>query len=84
IKTGGKVKGRGMFCGVDVGSGELADEICRECFEDGLIIETSGAFGEVVKVLAPLSIDVSLFEQGLDIVAKAVDRVIKARHSKAA
>lgn len=84
IKTGGKVKGRGMFRGVDVGSGELADEICRECFENGLIIETSGAFGEVVKVLAPLSIEVALFEQGLDIMAKAADSVIKARHSKAA
>jgi diaminobutyrate-2-oxoglutarate transaminase len=84
IKTGGKVKGRGMFRGVDVGSGELADEICRECFENGLIIETSGAFGEVVKVLAPLSIEVALFEQGLGIMAKAADSVIKARHSKAA
>ncbi|WP_028467002.1 MULTISPECIES: diaminobutyrate--2-oxoglutarate transaminase [Nisaea] len=84
IKTGGKVKGRGMFRGVDVGSGELADEICRECFENGLIIETSGAFGEVVKVLAPLSIDVGLFEQGLDIMANAADSVIKARQSKAA
>lgn len=84
IKTGGKVKGRGMFRGVDVGSGELADEICRECFENGLIIETSGGFGEVVKVLAPLSIDVGLFEQGLDIMANAADSVIKARQSKAA
>ncbi|MEP3114514.1 diaminobutyrate--2-oxoglutarate transaminase [Nisaea sp.] len=84
IKTGGKVKGRGMFRGVDVGSGELADEICRACFENGLIIETSGAFGEVVKVLAPLSIDVGLFEQGLGIMAKAAESVIKARHSKAA
>ncbi|WP_323798407.1 diaminobutyrate--2-oxoglutarate transaminase [Nisaea sp.] len=84
IKTGGKVKGRGMFRGVDVGSGELADEICRACFENGLIIETSGAFGEVVKVLAPLSIDVGLFEQGLDIMAKAADSAIKARQSEAA
>ena len=84
IKTGGKVKGRGMFRGVDVGSGELADEICRECFENGLIIETSGAFGEVVKVLAPLSIEVALFEQGLGIMAKAADSVLKARLSKAA
>lgn len=84
IKTGGKVKGRGMFRGVDVGSGELADEICRACFENGLIIETSGAFGEVVKVLAPLSIDVGLFEQGLDIMANAADSVIKARQTEAA
>jgi len=84
IKTGGKVKGRGMFRGVDVGSGELADEICRECFENGLIIETSGAHGEVVKVLAPLTIDVGLFERGLDIMAEAAATVVKARLSAAA
>ena len=84
IKTGGKVQGRGMFRGVDVGSGEMADEICRECFENGLIIETSGAFGEVVKVLAPLTIEVGLFERGLDILAEAAASVVKARHSAAA
>lgn len=84
IKTGGKVKGRGMFRGVDVGSGELADEICRECFANGLIIETSGAFGEVVKVLAPLTIEVGLFERGLDILVEAAASVVKARHSAAA
>jgi len=84
IKTGGKVKGSGMFRGVDVGSGEMADEICRECFENGLIIETSGAHGEVVKVLAPLTIDVGLFERGLDIMAEAAATVVKARLSAAA
>lgn len=84
MKTGGKLKGRGMFRGVDVGSGEMADEICRECFENGLIIETSGAHGEVVKVLAPLTIEVGLFERGLDIMAKAAATVVKARLSAAA
>lgn len=84
IKTGGKVKGRGMFRGVDVGSGELAEEICRACFDNGLIIETSGAFGEVVKVLAPLTIDVAMFERGLDILSDAVAIAVKARLSDAA
>lgn len=42
-----------MMIGLDVGSGELADRICHHCFGDGLIIETSGAHDEVVKILAP-------------------------------
>ena len=33
---GSRVKGRGMMIGIDVGSGELAEAICRRCFEDGL------------------------------------------------
>jgi diaminobutyrate-2-oxoglutarate transaminase len=53
---GASLKGRGMMQGIDVGSGDLAGAICAECFENGLIIETSGAHDEVVKVLAPLTI----------------------------
>lgn len=68
----GRVKGRGMMLGVDVGSGEIASEICRRCFENGLVIETSGAHDEVVKVLAPLTIDEPTFARGLDILEAAV------------
>ena len=66
------VKGRDMMQGVDVGSGQLASEICARCFDNGLIIETSGAHDEVVKVLAPLTIDQALFARGLDIFEGAV------------
>src|SRR5690606_5960257 len=66
------VKGRDMMRGVDVGSGQLASEICARCFDNGLIIETSGAHDEVVKVLAPLTIDQALFARGLDIFEDAV------------
>ncbi|MDN2565433.1 diaminobutyrate--2-oxoglutarate transaminase [Aquibium sp. A9E412] len=67
-----RLKGRGMMMGVDVGSGETASEICARCFEAGLVIETSGAHDEVVKVLAPLTIDEALFARGLDILEDAV------------
>lgn len=67
-----RLKGRGFFQGVDVGSGELAAEICAECFEKGVIIETSGAHDEVVKVLAPLTIERELLARGLDVVEAAV------------
>ncbi len=72
---GSNIKGRGMFLGVDVGSGELADKIVTQCFKDGLIIETSGSRGQVVKILAPLTIDQDTFARGLDIVEQAVAKV---------
>ena len=50
---GTRVKGRGMMQGLDVGSGELAVGIIRRCFEQGLVMETSGAYDEVVKSLPP-------------------------------
>ena len=73
-----RLKGRGMFLGVDVGSGELAKSICARCFENGLIIETSGAHDEVVKVLAPLTIEQETFARGLDILESAVAEVSHA------
>jgi len=68
---GARLKGRGMMQGVDVGSGELAAAICAEAFRHGLIVETSGAHDEVVKVLAPLTIPMAQFQQGLGILRDA-------------
>ena len=71
---GARLKGRGMMRGIDVGSGELAEAICSECFEHGLIIETSGAHDEVVKVLTPLTIPEDQFARGLEILEAAVEK----------
>jgi len=65
-------RGRGMMRGIDVGSGEAASAITAACFEKGLIIETSGAHDEIVKVLAPLVIDDALLGAGLDILEQSV------------
>ncbi|WP_425099272.1 diaminobutyrate--2-oxoglutarate transaminase [Tropicibacter sp. S64] len=62
---GATLKGRGLMQGVDVGSGTLASDICARCFEKGLVIETSGAHDEVVKVLAPLTTSEELLREGL-------------------
>ena len=67
-----RLKGRGMMTGIDVGTGALAGDICRRCFENGLIIETSGAHDEVIKVLAPLTTPNDVLERGLVILNDAV------------
>jgi len=72
LVPGATLKGRGMMQGIDVGSGELAAAICATCFDNGLIIETSGSHDEVVKVLAPLTIPQAQLEAGLDILKAAV------------
>lgn len=72
LVPGATLKGRGMMQGIDVGSGEMAAAVCATCFENGLIIETSGAHDEVVKILAPLTIPQAQFSAGLDILEAAV------------
>ena len=65
-------RGRGMMQGLDCGSGELASSITRRAFEDGLIIETSGSDGQVVKCLSPLTISDQQLAEGLQILDRSV------------
>ncbi|MDX1465647.1 MAG: diaminobutyrate--2-oxoglutarate transaminase [Halomonas sp.] len=60
-------RGRGLMRGIDVGSGDVADKITHKAFENGLVIETSGQDGEVVKCLCPLTITDEELARGLDI-----------------
>jgi diaminobutyrate-2-oxoglutarate transaminase len=82
VIPGAYLKGRGMMQGISVGSGELAEEICRLSFERGLIVETSGAHDEVIKILAPLTTPTSLLERGLGILERAAADVMTAHSRK--
>ncbi len=75
---GARLKGRGMMQGVDVTCGDLAAAICAQAFTQGLVIETSGAQDEVVKVLAPLTTPVEQFTQGLETLVEAARSCLNA------
>lgn len=69
-------RGRGLMRGIDVGSGEIADKITHQAFENGLVIETSGQDGEVVKCLCPLTITDEDLQQGLDILEESARQAL--------
>ncbi|MEG6508348.1 diaminobutyrate--2-oxoglutarate transaminase [Methyloligella sp. 2.7D] len=71
-RHGFTTRGRGMMRGINVGSGDIAEQITQGCFKRGLIIETSGAHDEVVKVLCALVIDDDVLNTGLDILEESV------------
>ncbi len=73
---GAKMKGRGLMRGVDVGSGDLAGEICARAFKKGLVIETSGPDDEVVKILAPLTTSEETLRKGLGILLESAREVL--------
>ena len=81
---GSKMKGRVLMQGVDVGSGELAGEICAKAYENGLVVETSGSEDQVVKILAPLTTPVALLEKGFEILLSAAETVISEKTAIAA
>lgn len=78
-----KAKGRGFMQGLECRDGELASKICRLCFDENLIIETSGADSQVVKFLCPLIISLEDLDKGLDIVERAVKKTMQEEIKKA-
>lgn len=66
------VRGRGMIQGLDCGSGDIASDITQKAFKKGLIIETSGSDGQVVKCLSSLTISDRQLMEGLDILEESV------------
>jgi len=68
-------RGRGMFQGINCVDGELAGKITRRAFQNGLIIETSGADDQVIKFLCPLIISDENLQKGIDIVEEAISYV---------
>lgn len=77
-------RGRGMMRGLDVGSGEIAASITAACFQRGIVIETSGPHDEIVKVLAPLTIEDAVLSEGLDILEGCAREALSTRFDIAA
>jgi diaminobutyrate-2-oxoglutarate transaminase len=65
-------RGRGMFQGINCISGELAGDISLRAFRKGLMIETSGAEDQVIKLLCPLIISDEALNKGLGIIEESI------------
>lgn len=77
-------RGRGMIHALDCKTGELASKITATAFEKGLILETSGSNGQVVKCIMPLTITDEQLNKGLDILEECVlDEVLGTISSRA-
>ena len=75
------VCGRGMFLGINCIDGDIASSITKHAFKNGLVIETSGAEDQVVKIFCPLTISEGNLKRGLDILEKAVAQVCQSLNS---
>src|SRR5690606_23659868 len=63
-----RVKGRGLMQGIECINGDVAEAVCRHAFERGLVIETAGNQGQVVKCFCPLTIGEEDLLKGLKII----------------
>jgi diaminobutyrate-2-oxoglutarate transaminase len=78
------VRGRGMMQGLDCRTGALASRICELAFQRGLVIETSGPEGQVVKCLCPLTIPFAQLDEGLTILKGAITEALAEAGSRIA
>ena len=69
-------KGRGLARGLEFANGDLAGKVCAAAFERGLLMETSGPDGEVMKLLPPLTLTDEELTKGLSIIDEAIATVL--------
>jgi diaminobutyrate-2-oxoglutarate transaminase len=72
-------KGRGLARGLEFGAGDLAGQVCAAAFERGLLMETSGPEGEVMKLLPALTLTDEELTEGLAIIAESIESVLTVR-----
>jgi diaminobutyrate-2-oxoglutarate transaminase len=67
-------RGRGLFRGLaSLTDSTFAARVSHEAFGRGVVIETAGAYSEVVKFLPPLTTDDETLLRGIDVVEAAVE-----------
>jgi diaminobutyrate-2-oxoglutarate transaminase len=67
-------RGRGLFRGLaSLTDTNFAARVSHEAFGRGVVIETAGAYSEVVKFLPPLTTDDETLLRGIDVVEAAVE-----------
>ena len=78
-------RGRGLMSGVAFANHGTARRAAAEAFRQGLLIETSGAHSEVLKLMPPLTIEHDVLQQGLSRLRDSIEvALIKDRLKPAA
>ncbi|WP_353222290.1 diaminobutyrate--2-oxoglutarate transaminase [Salinisphaera hydrothermalis] len=74
----GEVRGRGFFIGLDCAEPDHGNAVIKQCFERGLIMETTGPGDRVIKVMPPLISTAEDIDEGLAIMDEAIGAALAA------
>jgi len=81
----GDVRGRGAMRAIELVtdrgtkepmSAEAMNAIVRRCLENGVIVLTAGTYGNVIRLLPPLTIEDALLDDGLNVLDDAIGAAI--------
>jgi len=81
----GDVRGVGSMMGIEfvtdraskAPNADLVNAIVAEAVQNGLLLESAGTYGNVIRFLCPLVVTDAQLEAGLDIYEKAIQKCIK-------
>jgi len=82
--AGLSVRGRGLMQGLVSQDHEFASKVAARAFQQGVVIETSGANDEVLKFLPALTIEDEQLKRGLEIIDHSVAELLGADASASA
>jgi len=83
----GEVRGRGAMCAMELVADPVTKEplaaaamgaIARGALERGVVVLTAGTYGNVVRLLPPITIDEGLLDDGLDVLEEATGAALGA------
>lgn len=74
--TGATVRGIGLIQGLEWSDPTIAFAVAQAAFQEGLLIETCGKSGQVLKFLPSLMISESQITEGLEILERAIKKVL--------
>lgn len=74
-----QARGRGMIQGLASRVAGLPNKIAAAAFKHGVVVETSGAEDDVIKLLPPLTIDTELLADGLYLLEQCVAETLGVR-----
>ena len=78
--AGLSVRGRGLIQGLATpDNDDIANQIAKKAFEHGVVIETSGANDEVLKLLPALTIEDDLLMRGLQVIERSLSEVLSEK-----
>ena len=70
-----EARGSGLACAMSFADGEFARKVAEAAFQRGLLVETAGCQGEVIKLLPPLTASQGEIDQGLSLLSDAAHSV---------
>lgn len=74
-----EVRGKGLIYGLEIPLQGFAGRVARMAFDEGLVLELSGADDQVLKILPPLVIEEETLKAGLDIIGRCIGSLLERK-----